>query len=385
MPAMKVDQILNIEELHRVAKRRVPRIVFDYFEGGVEDEHGLARNEAAYRGYQIVPRYLEDVSSVDTTATLFGRSYASPFGIGPTALGGLLRPGADLMLAEAAAAANIPYVMSTLSNTPLEAAARIVPEHAWFQLYGAQDRKISADLIRRASDAGMNGLVFTVDVPVITKREREMRNRFGQSPMPLWAYVEALRHPAWLMDYLRHGRPVFENWVPYAGGGRSDAAVMNVLRTQFPVANHTWKDLEAFRRLWPRTLVVKGFMHADDAVRAAELGVDGVVISNHGARQLDTAPAALTVLPAIRAAVGEKLTVMLDGGVRRGSDIVVAWALGARFVFIGRPTIYGVAAYGLPGAKRAIAILQEEIKLTMQQMGCTSLERLGPECLLRGG
>ncbi len=382
---MKISQALNIEDLHRAAKRRVPRIAFDYFEGGVEDERGLARNEAAFRRYRLVPRYLVDVSTVDQTTQLFGRTYASPFGIGPTALGGLLRPGADLMLAQAAAAANVPYVISGLSTTPLEAAAKAAPEHAWYQLYGARERRISEDMLRRASDAGMPALVFTVDVPVAPQREREIRNRFGQSPMPLWAYFEALRHPAWLAGYLRHGRPVFENWVPYAGGKRSATAVMQLLRAQFPVADHTWRDVEAFRRIWPRKLVIKGILHPDDARRAAELGVDGVLVSNHGARQLDTAPTPLEVLPAIRAAVGERVTVMMDGGVRRGSDIVIAWALGARFVFVGRAAVYGVGAFGLPGAKLALSILQNEIEITLKQIGCTSLARLGGEFLQDGG
>jgi L-lactate dehydrogenase (cytochrome)/(S)-mandelate dehydrogenase len=382
---MKIADVLNIEDLHRIAKRRVPRIAFDYFEGGVEDERGLARNEEAFRSHRLVPRYLVDVARVDQTAALFGRTYASPFGIGPTALGGLLRPGADLMLAQAAAAANIPYVMSGLSNARLEDAARAAPEHAWFQLYGARERGISEDMIRRAADAGMQGLMFTVDVPVVSKRERELRNRFGQPRMPLWAYFEALRHPAWLIDYLRHGRPVFENWVPYAGGTRSEAAVVQTVRAHFPVDDHTWRDVERFRRIWPRKLVLKGIMHPDDARRAAEFGADGVLVSNHGGRQLDAAPSALEMLPAIRTAVGDRVTVMLDGGVRRGADIVIAWALGARFVFVGRATVYGVAAFGLPGAQLAISILRQEIEITLKQIGCPSLAQLGPEFLLKGG
>jgi (S)-mandelate dehydrogenase len=381
---MKLDGVVNIEDLHRVAKRRVAKAAFDYYEGGVEDEVGLVRNERAFRQHRLLPRYLVDVSQANQTATLFGHTYASPFGIGPTALGGLLRTGADSMLAQAAAEANIPYVLSGLSTTRLEDVARTAPQHAWFQLYGARDRRISEDMIRRAADAGMGALLFTVDVPIVSKREREIRNRFGQR-MPLGAYIEALRHPAWLLGYLRHGRPVFENWVPYCDPGASLDTVIHLLRAQFPVDDHTWKDVENFRRLWPRTFVLKGILHPDDAVRAAELGVDGIVVSNHGARQLDAGPTALEALPAIRAAVGDRLTVMVDGGVRRGADVVIACALGARFVWVGRATQYGVAAFGLPGARKAVAILQNEIQLTLKQIGCTSLERLGPEFLMPGG
>ena len=158
-----------------------------------------------------------------------------------------------------------------------------------------------------------------------------------------------------------------------------------MVRTQFPVDNQTWHDLATFRRLWPRTLVIKGILHPDDAARAADQGVDGIVISNHGGRQLDRAPTALEVLPSIRAVVGDRVTVMIDGGVRRGADIVIGWALGARFVFVGRAIVYGVGAFGLPGAKHAIAILQKEIELTLKQIGCTSLNQLGPEFLLHGG
>jgi len=382
---MNLDRVVNIEDLHRAAKRRVPRAAFDYFEGGVEDEHGLARNEHVFRDVQLLPRYLVDVAKIDQTAPLFGRTYASPFGIAPTALGGLLRPGADLMLAEAAAGANLPYIMSGLSTARLEAAAQAAPEHAWYQLYGARDRRISEDMIRRARDAGMPGLVFTVDTPAVSKREREIRNRFGQPRMPLRLRLEALRHPAWLAAYFRMGKPVFENWVPYCRPGATADDVIALLRENFPMDGHTWRDVETFRRLWPRTFVLKGLLHPDDAVRAAELGVDGIMVSNHGARQLDRAPTPLEMLPTLRDAVGGKLALMLDGGVRRGADVVVALALGARFVFVGRATAYGVGAFGLPGAQRAIAILQNEIELTLKQIGCTHLAQLGPHILRRPG
>lgn len=382
---MKLAHMLNIEDLHRVARRRMPRVAFDYFEGGAEDEHGLARNEAAFQRHPLLPRYLVDVSAVDQTTTLFGRTWASPFGLAPTGLGGLLRPGADRMLAEAAAAANIPYTLSGLSTTRLEEVARVAPQHAWFQLYGARDRALSIDMIRRAADAGMGALMFTVDVPVVSKRERELRNRFGQPRLPLRLYLEALRHPAWLLAYFRHGMPVFENWAPYSRGGRSAQAVIQAVRAQFPVDDHTWRDVEAFRKLWPRTLIVKGLLHPEDAVRAAELGADGVVVSNHGARQLDLAPTPLEALPAIRAAVGDRLPVMLDGGVRRGAHVVIARALGARFVFVGRAGVYGVAAFGRPGAARAIQILQQEIEITLKQIGCPRAEELGPQFLFRQG
>ncbi|MCZ6627211.1 MAG: alpha-hydroxy acid oxidase [SAR324 cluster bacterium] len=382
---MKPEEAINIEDLHQAARRRMPKVAFDYFEGGAEDERGLARNEQAFRHHRLLPRYLVDVSQIDQRATLFGRTYSSPFGISPTGIGGLLRPGADLMLAEAAAAADIPYTLSSLSTTRLEDVARVAPQHAWYQLYGARERRISEDQIRRANDAGMHALMFTVDVPVFSKRERELRNRFGQPRLPLRLYLEALRHPAWLFDYFRHGMPVFENWAPYSENGSSAKSVLQSVAEQFPVADHTWRDVENFRRIWSRPFILKGILHPDDAVRAAELGVDGILVSNHGARQLDAAPSPLEMLPAIKAAVGDRVSILVDSGFRRGSDIVIALALGAKFVFLGRAALYGVAAFGLPGAKHAIAIMQQEIEITLKQIGCPSLELLGPHFLLDGG
>lgn len=381
---MKPADAINIEDLHRIAKRRTPKVAFDYFEGGAEDEHGLARNEAEFRRHRLVPRYLVDVSEVDQRTTLFGRTYASPFGLSPTGVNSLLRPGAERMLADAAAAANIPYVLSGLGTARLEDIAQAAPQHAWFQLYAAKDRAISEDQIRRAADAGMNALMYTVDVPVLSKRERDLRNGFGRPRLPLRVYLEALRHPAWLFDHFRHGGgpPLFETWAPYSKGGPSAQAVLQAVGELWPAPDHTWRDVEHFRRLWPRPFILKGILHPDDAVRAAELGVDGVLVSNHGARQLDAAPAALEMLPAIRAAAGDRLTILIDSGFRRGSHIVIARALGAHMAFLGRPVLYGVAAFGRAGAARAIEILRQEVEITLKQIGCPSLEVLGPHFLL---
>lgn len=382
---MKPADAINIEDLHRIAKRRTPKVAFDYFEGGAEDEHGLARNEAEFRRHRLVPRYLVDVSQVDQRTTLFGRSYASPFGLSPTGVNSLLRPGAERMLADAAAAANIPYVLSGLGTARLEDIAQAAPQHAWFQLYAAKDRAISEDQIRRAADAGMNALMYTVDVPVLSKRERDLRNGFGRPRLPLRAYLEALRHPAWLFDYFCHGGglPFFATWAPYCKGGGSAQAVLQAVGELWPAPDHTWRDVESFRRLWSRPFILKGILHPDDAVRAAELGVDGVLVSNHGARQLDAAPVPLEMLPAIRAAVGDRLAILIDSGFRRGSHIVIARALGAQMVFLGRPVLYGMAAFGRAGAARAIEILRQEVEITLKQIGCPSLEVLGPH-FLRG-
>jgi L-lactate dehydrogenase (cytochrome)/(S)-mandelate dehydrogenase len=388
---MRLDQAVNIEDLHRMAKRRLPKVAFDFIEGGLEDEHGLERNVEAFRKHRLLPRYLVDVSKRDQSQTIFGRSFASPFGIAPTGGAGLFRRGADLMLAEAAAEANIPYIMSGSSNDSIESAARIAPKNAWYQLYAARDGKIVDDMIRRVADAGLEALVLTVDVPVHSKRERNMRNGFAnirgnwlQAALSLKPALlaEALTHPGWIIEYVRHGgTPTLENWQPYAPAGADPSEVVKFNRAQVPAHAQTWRDLERYRRLFPRKLVVKGIMHPGDAVRCANIGCDGVIVSNHGARQLDQAPASLDVLPAIKAAAGDKLTVMLDSGVRRGADILIALCLGAEFVFFGRPTLYGAVAGGLAGVRKAVDIFRGEIDLVMGQIGCQSLDQLGPDFL----
>ena len=380
---MTIDDALNFEDLRLMAKRYLPRIAFDYIEGGVEDEEGLDRNREAFRRRRLIPRYLVDVTARVQTTRLFGREWASPFGIAPMGLAGLMRPGADLMLAAAARDADIPFVMSGASNASIEELAKVAPEHGWYQLYMARDKNISEDMIRRARDAGLSTLVVTVDVPVHTKRERNRRNGLTRPlRMPLKTRIDALRHPRWLASWLRHGTPMFSNWAPYAGDGANSERVADLVSSQLP-APMNWKDIESFRELWPRSFVLKGVMHPDDALRAVELGVDGVVVSNHGARQLDRAASPLDALPAVAAAVGDRATAMLDSGIRRGADALIAMCLGARFVFLGRPALYGAAAGGTAGAARAIGLLRGEIDDAMGQAGLADLRNLGPDILYR--
>jgi isopentenyl diphosphate isomerase/L-lactate dehydrogenase-like FMN-dependent dehydrogenase len=380
---VRLGDALSIGDIERLAKRRLPRVVYEGIASGVEDERGLIRNEAEFHHHRLVPRAFADVTQRDQTTSLFGRTYAGPFGISPTGIAGIFRRDAELMLAHAASEARVPFVMSGASMVSIERLARVDPANTWFQLYAARDPKISNDFLRRARDAGFGTLVLTVDNPVSPKRERDARNGFRLPPKlaPL-DMLEALLHLPWVIDYLRHGgMPVMETWAPYAAPGAGAAEVARFFRTQSP-SIQTWRDLDGFRRAWPGKLVVKGIMRPADAVRCAEHGVDGIVISNHGGKALDRAPASIEVLPAIKAAVGNRLAVMLDSGVRRGSDIVVARCLGADFVFIGRATLYGVAAAGLAGASRVLAILREEIDTTLGLIGCARFDELGPDFIL---
>ncbi len=381
---MNLNRAINIADLQRMAKRRLPRIAYDFIEGGVEDELGIARNEASFDRHRLVPRYLVDVSKRDQSCELFDRKYSSPFGVSATGLAALFRPGADLMLAEAAAAANLPFMMSGMSTASIEAAAKVAPSHSWYQLYVARDRAITLDLIRRVREAGFGTLVLTVDVPVSSKRERNLRNGFALPPrLSASTMLDALFHPGWIAGYLRNGMPRFENWAPYARANSNTRQINAFAAKQAPASSVTWKDLEEFRQLWPRHLVVKGILHRDDAERAAKIGVDGIIVSNHGGRQLDQAPAPLEVLPGIREAVGDKVTLIVDGGVRRGADIIMALCCGARFVMLGRATLYGAAAGGIEGVRKAISILREEIDLVMGQIGCPNIAELDRSFLMK--
>ena len=378
---MTPETAVNLDDLRKLAKKRVPKIVYDFIEGGVDSEEGLTVNEQAFRNRSLVPRYMVDVSTIDQTTNLFGRTFAMPWGIAPTGGVGNYRMGGDRMLWRAAKAADIPFVMSTQASHSLEEMAKEAPEHGWFQLYSAKDREISYDMIRRCDAAGVPALVVTVDVPTGSNRERNKRNGFGRPlKLSLGTKVNALTKPLWLKDYLSHGLAMQENWRPYAPTGANAEQVGEFVATQLPVSL-TWADIEKYRELWPGKLILKGVMRVDDAVKAADVGVDGLIVSNHGARQLDRAPSALDVLPAINAAVGDRMTLMLDGGVRRGADILIALASGAKFVFMGRPTLYGCVAGGQAGVSKATVLLRDEIAKVMMQMGCPSIDQLGPDFL----
>jgi len=379
-----IDGAINIDDLKRLARKRLPKIMFDFIEGGVDDEIGLATNMRAFRDTRLVPRYYVDTSKREQRAKIFDRSYASPFGIAPTGMAGAFRRDAELFLAQAAAEADIPYVMSGAANASMEQAAKLAPKNLWYQIYGARDRKIAADLVKRAGDCGLRTLVVTCDVPVSSNRERNRRNGFVRPlRLTLPTMLEAMLHPAWVINYFRHGGlPMLGNWQAYAPKNATPDQVADLFATQTPDASQSFADLEAIRSTWPHQLIVKGVMHPEDARIMMGMGIDGFIVSNHGGRQLDLAPSPLDVLPMIRAAVGPEVPLLLDSGVRRGADIVAALCLGADFVLTGRATLYGATAGGLEGVRKAVSILQREIDLVLGQLGCVNLDALGPHLLL---
>ena len=380
---MNIRSALNLADIREMARRKLPRIAFDFIDGGVDDELCLRRNREAFERYRLLPRYLVDVSRRDQSTVLLGRRYASPFGISPTGLAGLFCPDADRLLAEAAAAADIPFLLSSASNGALEDVARAAPGHVWFQMYCTRDEAINADLVDRAKRAGVPVLVVSVDVPVNANRERNRRNGFTRPfRMTPGIVMEALLHPAWVLRYLRSGGiPMMRNWQPYAPAGASAAQVAELYGTLTPAPMVRWEHLQRIRSQWRGPLVVKGLMHPEDALRAARLGAEALVVSNHGGRQLDTAPSPLEVLPAISAAVGQRVELILDSGIRRGSDVVIARCAGARFSLFGRPTLFGAAAAGAAGIARTIQIVRHEIDTVLAQMGCADYDRLDGDFL----
>ncbi|MCA0242599.1 MAG: alpha-hydroxy-acid oxidizing protein [Proteobacteria bacterium] len=373
-----------VDDYRALARRRLARIAFDYLDGGAEDGGALARNRAAFAALRFEPRVLRDVREVDTGVELFGRRQAWPVLVGPTGLNGLYAPRAEEALARAARDAGVPFVLSTASNSLLEDVRAASDGDLWLQLYVSQDRRIAEDLMRRARAAQFSTLMLTVDTQVHGKRDHDIRNGF-RIPMPLTPRLAAdvLTHPRWCWRMLRQGgSPQFLNLARSAGLGPGLRAQAGLLGRSMDTGLH-WADLDWLRRHWPGRLVVKGVLAADDARLAAEHGADGIVVSNHGGRQLESAPSALQALPAIQAAASG-MTVMVDGGVRRGADIAKACALGAAAVLLGRAPLYGLAARGARGAAEVLGLLRNEFETTLRLIGEPQAARLHAGVLAAG-
>ncbi|MGD9944192.1 MAG: alpha-hydroxy acid oxidase [Burkholderiaceae bacterium] len=373
---MQLSRIANVDDMRRAARRRLPRLAFDYFDGAAEDEAAAARNRAAFDAVTMMPRVLRDVAVRSTACELFGRGWSAPLGVAPIGLANLARGGADMMLARGAAGLGLPCVLSTASTTSIEAVSRAVPGHTWFQLYMPKDRAVGDDLMARARDAGIDVLMLTVDLAVPGRRDRDVRNRFSR-PFRYDAsmLLDFMLHPAWSLDMLFGGSPRLANWEKYSAAlvtGESLAA----LQAQQVDAALSWSDVERVRGLWAGPLLLKGVLHPDDARQARALGVDGLLVSNHGGRQFASAPATLEALPAIRDAVGGDMTLMLDGGIRCGDDIAKALHRGADFCLAGRPALYGVAAFGQAGVEHVLKLLLDGLSRTLGLLGETSLAGL---------
>ncbi len=369
----------NIYDLRDMARRRLPKGVFEFVDRGTEDDNAVANNRAALERIRFRPRTLVDVSKRDESITLFGKKQPLPFCVGPTGTAGLLWYGGEVGLARAAAQAGIPFTVGTNAMTSMEEIAEQAGGTLWFQLYVWQDRSLSHKIVERAKAVGFEALMVTVDGAVPSNREYNYRNGF-EIPIHFNArnVADVLSKPGWLASVflrqvLARGMPRFENFPPDVMHGLMARTVKkNILKNE----SLNWDDVRELRKLWPRTLMVKGILSPQDAVKAADCGADAVIVSNHGGRNLDYSIAPIDALPDIAAAAGKRLTVIMDSGVRRGSDVVKALALGAKSVFVGRAPLYGVAAHGEPGAARAIEILREEVGRVMALLGVNSIAEL---------
>jgi (S)-mandelate dehydrogenase len=372
----------NIEGLRQMARRRLPRAVFDFIDGGAEDERTLRGNREAFEKVRLSRRVLVDVSSIDTETSILGTKAKLPIAIAPTGAVGFGWRGGDVAVARVAAAAGIPFTLSTSATASIERIAAEAPGRHWFQLYFFKDREYCFSLVERAKKAGYDTLMVTVDLAVGGKRERDFRNDFGIpfrfTPRNV---LDFATRPAWALDMLIRGTPQLENLAGMTDHHDTPRNIVSsVGRNQD--ASLDWEVLKRVRGMWPGKLLIKGVMHPADAEKAVSVGCDGVIVSNHGGRQLDGEPGSLDALPHVARAIGGKAAVLMDGGIRRGSDIVKALARGAQAAMIGRATFYGVCAGGEAGAQRAIDILSDELVRTMQLCGLRSIAEIGPELLV---
>ncbi|MBY6351906.1 alpha-hydroxy acid oxidase [Rhodococcoides corynebacterioides] len=370
----RLNAALTIEDLRTIARRRTPRAAFDYTDGAADAEISLARARQAFRDIEFHPSILRDVSRVDTSTTVFGGPSSLPFGIAPTGFTRLMQTEGEYAGAGAAGAAGIPFGLSTLGTTSIEDVRAANPTgRNWFQLYVMRDRDISFGLVERAARAGFDTLLFTVDTPVAGARLRDTRNGFSIPPqLTASTIADAIPRPWWWWDFLT--TPKLEFASLSSTGGTVGQLVNSAMDPTISFA-----DLDVIRSIWPGRLVVKGVQSVADAVELAERGVDGIVLSNHGGRQLDRAPVPFHLLPSVVREVGPDFEVAVDTGIMHGADIVAAIALGASFTLIGRAYLYGLMAGGRAGVDRAIAILREEIVRTMQLLQVNTIADLGPE------
>lgn len=378
-----VERILSLNDFEAEARRRLPRPLFGYIAGAAEDNRSLDDNRAAFDEYRFLPKVLVDVSRRSQQTTLFGKSYASPFGIAPVGISALSAYRGDLILAQAGQSANIPAIMSGTSLIPMERVADSAPG-TWFQAYLPGDQARIDGLVDRIARAGFETLVITVDIPVWANRENNIRAGFTTPLRPsLRLAWDGLIRPRWLLGTLARtlltsGMPHFENSFATRG---APILSRNAIRDTTGRDHLNWENIAHIRKKWPGPLVLKGILHPVDAERARRLGADGIIVSNHGGRQLDGATSSLRMLPCIVDAVGE-LPVMMDGGIRRGSDVLKALALGAKAVFAGRPFMYAAAAGGRAGIDRAIHLLYDEVDRNMAMLGINQLDELDKTFLL---
>ncbi|CDX46722.1 (S)-mandelate dehydrogenase [Mesorhizobium sp. ORS 3359] len=380
----RLDRCVSLEDFRLLARRRLPKSVFEFVDGGAGQELTLRDNRAAFERMRLLPRVLTDVSRPDLTTTLWSKTYPTPLVISPMGSCALVRPGADIAIASAAAARGIPYTLSTMATTGIERMARAVQGPLWFQLYVLKDFEFNRRLVRQAEEFGYSALVVTVDLQTGGKREKDLRNGISIPLRPsLRHLVEGIAHPAWSLRLLRGGLPQFENVRGYLGDTSAGLTIAARVGGNLH-AGFDWDDFRTIRDWWKGPLIVKGVLHPDDAVRLIAAGADGIWVSNHGGRQLDGAVASIDATGAIHAAVGGRAPVLIDSGVRTGMDVIKAKARGAAASAIGRAALFG-AVMGQVGVERGLDILLEEIATGLKLSGVPGFQQVGPALIAPAG
>lgn len=375
----RLTRAANIADLRLMAKAHLPHGIFDYIDGGAEDEITMRRNSDAFQRYSFVPRILRDVSDIDTSTTLLGRTLSSPIIFSPTGFTRIAHSQGELAVARVAARHGLPYCLSTLSTRSIEEVATVSNGPKWFQVYVWRDRELVRDMLSRAQNNGYDTIMLTVDTAVLGRRERDVRRGFTLPPtLGLGTLIDGVRHPSWTWDFVRHDPITFANISGAAGRSAGTAVTLSdFISDQFDPAL-SWEEIDWFRENWNGHIIVKGVQSVADAVTAHSVGVDAIALSNHGGRQLDGSPAPLDLIAPVAQATGGALPLICDGGVRRGSDIVKALALGATACTMGRSYLYGLGAAGEEGVEKALTMLTSELRRTMQLTGVRSIAEITP-------
>lgn len=386
MPTLRLAPATT-EDYRRLAEKRLPRVLFDYIDGGAYREVTLAENIADFDALRMKQRVMRDVSSVDTSISLLDETWSMPVALAPVGLAGMMARRAEVQAMKAADTFGIPFCLSTVGICSLEEVAEVSKRPFWFQLYMLRDRGAVQELLQRARNVGVNTLVFTVDLAVVGARYRDVRNGMSGGIGP-WGRLRSgllsyLRHPGWLFDVGVKGKPhVFGSLADYVPKATTPADFKNWVDSQFD-PSVTWKDIEWLRSTWDGKLIIKGVLGPEDALAAQRAGADAVIVSNHGGRQLDGVSSSIAMLPRVVDAVGDGLDVLMDGGVRSGQDVAKAQALGAKATLIGRPWIYAVAARGEAGLESLLQTFKNEMEVTMALTGVSGVADLTPAVLDR--
>jgi L-lactate dehydrogenase (cytochrome) len=373
--------ITCIEDLRELAQRKVPRAFFDYADRGSYTEQTLRANRADFEKILLRQRVMVDVSARDTSTTVVGQKISMPFALAPVGLLGMQHGDGEILAAKAALAAGIPFTLSTMSIGSIEDVAEATGKPFWFQLYVIRDREFIKDLLARARAANCNALVLTVDLQVLGQRHRDIKNGMTvPMQIKLSNVIDTAMKPRWLASMARAKRKTFGNLAGHVKGMESVNSLAEWTNSQFDPALN-WKDVEWIKSQWPGKLIIKGILDVEDARIARDVGADGIVVSNHGGRQLDGAPSSISALPKVADAVGSQVDILFDGGIRTGSDLVRALALGAKCCLIGRPYVWGLGAMGGAGVAKAIECLHKELVTTMALTGTRSVSEIGPQVL----